>query len=111
MPTSAATGCLDRMGVNVVAGREVPVEALALDANSLGPGTFHHTNHRGRRVNILFRDGSVAAFGNRGDLFAIPAAAFADFATLPSAIDQVLTNADYAYRSPPAEAPALTDGR
>ena len=110
LPEHAATGQLDRMGINDVGGRQVPVEALALDANSLGPGTFHHTNHRGRRVNIMFRDASVRAFGNQGDRFAIPAEAFADFAQLPAAIDQILTNADYAYRGPPGDAPRITVG-
>ena len=107
LPDDASTGRLDRMGTNVIDGRPVPVEALALDANSLGPGAFHHTNHRGRTVNILFRDASVRAFGNRNGLFAIPADAFQDFARLPAAIDQVLTNADYAYRGPPGDAPRI----
>lgn len=111
LPEYAATGQLDRMGINDVGGRLVPVEALALDANSLGPGMFHHTNHRSRRVNIMFRDASVRAFGNQGDQFAIPAEAFADWAMIPGAIDQVLTNADYAYRGPPANAPSITVGR
>lgn len=110
LPDDAATGRLDRMGTNVINGKPVPVEALALDANSLGPGAFHHTNHRGRTVNILFRDASVRTFGNHNDLFAIPADAFQDFARLPGAIDQVLTNADYAYRGPPDDAPRAGTG-
>ncbi len=108
LPENAAAGKLDRLGSNLVAGRSVAVEALALDANSLGPGTFHHTNHRGRRVNIMFRDGSVRAFDNSEDVFAIPESAFIDFASLPATIDQILTRADYAYRGSPHDAPTIT---
>jgi prepilin-type N-terminal cleavage/methylation domain-containing protein len=111
LPVNAAQGKLDRLGENDVDGQLVPVEALALDANSLGPGDFHHTNHRGRRVNVMFRDGSVNGFENRADAFAISAKVFFDFAGLPTAIDQILTNADYAYRGAPANAPKITIGR
>lgn len=107
LPDDAAAGQLDRMGANVIAGRAVPVQALALDANSLGEGLFHHTNHLGRAANILFRDSSVRAFDNRKGSFAIPADAFNNLASLPTAIDQVLTNADYAYRGPPGNAPTI----
>ncbi len=110
LPANAATGHLDRLGFNTIASRRVPVEALALDTNSRGPGDLGHTNHRGRRVNILFRDGSVSGSNNRDDLFAIPASAFVDFSTLPTSIDQILTNADYAYRGPPSDAPRVASG-
>ncbi len=111
LPAAAAIGRLDRMGTNLIAGRRVPVDALALDANSLGPGTFHHTNHRGRMANILFRDASVLAFSNRGQPFAIPAVSFDDFARIPAAIDQVLTNADYSYRGLPENAPKIATSK
>lgn len=110
LPADAATGHLDRMGTNVIAGQAVAVEALALDANSLGEGLFHHTNHLGRAANILFRDSSVRAFDNRKGSFAIPADAFNNLASLPTAIDQILTNADYAYRGPPGDAPRVVTG-
>jgi len=110
LPADAATGRLDRMGSNVIGGQPVPVETLALDANSLGEGLFHHTNHLGRTANILFRDSSVRAFDNRRGLFAIPAAAFDNLANLPTALDQILTNADYAYRGPPGDAPHVATG-
>ena len=95
----AATGRLDRLGENHVGEYVVPVAALALDVNSLGPGSYYHTNHEAKRVNILYRDGSVLNFKNLDDCLAIPEAAFEAMATLPMAIDQVLTNADYSYQS------------
>ena len=98
LPACAADGRLDRMGVNVVAGRAVPVEALALDMNSLGAEPFRHTNHRAEQVNILFRDGSVTTHNDRRRAWAIPADAFPAYATTAAAIDQILTNADDAYR-------------
>ena len=108
LPPYAADGRLDQMGANDIGGRKVRVEALALDMNSLGPDEQHHTNHRGRFVNVLFRDSSVSTFRNEQELFAIPSAVFIDYTGLPSAIDQILTNADYAYRGPPSLAPRIT---
>jgi len=110
LPEHAAEGRLDRMGINDVGGRRVRVEAMALDTNSLGAGPFGHTNHRGRQVNILFRGGSVTMFGNSGDRFAIPADVFSpypQYAAVAAAIDQVLTNADYAYGGSPGDAPLI----
>ncbi|MHC4064248.1 MAG: type II secretion system protein [Planctomycetota bacterium] len=111
LPEGAGGGRLDRLGVNEIAGRTVPVEALALDTNSLGPERFRHTNHRALAVNIVFRDTSVRTFRNRDNLFAIPREAFANFALIPLAIDQILTNADYAYRGPPEHAPTIEVAR
>ena len=109
LPESASDGRLDRMGTNNIGGRRVAVETLALDTNSLGPGPFGHTNHRARAVNILFRDGSVGTFRNWGNLFAIRAEAFSPptYASISAAMDQILTNADYAYGGRPSEAPVL----
>jgi prepilin-type N-terminal cleavage/methylation domain-containing protein/prepilin-type processing-associated H-X9-DG protein len=107
LPDYAADGRLDRMGGNLIGGRAVRVEALALDTNSLGPGPFSHTNHRGREVNVLFRDGSVATFRDADHLFAIPAAAFPRYDAVAAALDQILTTADYAYQGPPSAAPVI----
>ncbi len=107
LPTFAADGRLDRMGTNHIGARRVRVEALALDTNSLGPGPFGHTNHRGRAVNILFRDGSVSTFSNLTNLFAIPAEVFPQYNAIAAAIDQILTNADFAYQGAPRLAPVI----
>jgi hypothetical protein len=50
----------------------------------------------------------VRKFQNEHDIFAIPASAFADFTRIPTAIDQLLISADYAYVGRPADAPRLT---
>ncbi|MBN2560110.1 MAG: type II secretion system protein [Phycisphaerae bacterium] len=107
LPEDACAGLLDRLGANRVDGQLVHVEALAMDANSLGPGDFYHTNHKARVVNVLFRDGSVAAFRNEDNVLAIPPEAFADFTQIPLALDQILTNADWAYRGAPSMAPRI----
>lgn len=103
LPFQARRGQLGELGANVINGRQIPVETLALDANSLGPGQFHHTNHRGQVVNILFRDGTVKLHRNEGNPYAIPTDAFSNPASIPTAIDQLLTNADCARsgESPP----------
>ena len=106
LPPESAAGLLDRLGANRIGDVLVRVEALALDTNSLGPEPFYHVNHDGQRANILFRDGSVRDLPSRGDALAIPAAAFADPAALPAAVDDLLTRADYAYVSGrPEQAP------
>jgi prepilin-type N-terminal cleavage/methylation domain-containing protein len=97
LPPEHAQGRLDLLGAHAFETTRVAVEALALDTNSLGPGSYYHTNHDGRRANILFRDGCVRDFANRDDCLAIPADAFANPLTIPLALDQLLTNADYAY--------------
>jgi prepilin-type N-terminal cleavage/methylation domain-containing protein len=109
LPECDSPGRIDYLGANVVDGQEVRVEALALDTNSLGPAAYglHHTNHRGKWVNIVFRDASVRSFRNTEDVLAIPAATFADMTRIPAAIDQLLTNADFAYQSTPSNAPEL----
>ncbi len=103
LPPDAAAGLLDRLGENVFddpTGRTaVRVEALALDAISLGPGVYRTISHGARWANVLFRDASVRAFRNRDDCLAIPERAFDDLARLPLAVDQLLTSADYAYAS------------
>jgi prepilin-type N-terminal cleavage/methylation domain-containing protein len=109
LPADAATGRLDRLGENVVGTHVVPVEALALDTNSLGRGSMWHANHGARVANVLFRDGSVRRFANRGDCLALPPAAFRSPLDVQAALDQLLTNADYAYRGgQPRAAPRIS---
>ncbi len=111
LPADAATGQLDRLGANKVRDVPIPVEALALDTNSLGPEPYHQVNHEGKEANVLFRDGSVREFHNASACLAVPESAFSNPALIPSAIDQLLTNADYAYRfGLPAQAPQIPPG-
>jgi prepilin-type N-terminal cleavage/methylation domain-containing protein len=100
-------GALSRLGSNRVNDVDVPVEALALDTNSLGRGAFRHTNHKAKRVNVLYRDRSVQQFPNIEDLFSIPAEAFLNPADIFLTLDQLLINADYGYRNDPTRAPQL----
>ncbi len=117
LPADMADGLLDRMGANEVDGVSIPVEALALDTNSLGPEALRafHTNHGGRAANVLFRDASVRRFASRDNCLAIPPEAFAGFPNMTgvmAGLDQLLTNADYAYRGGgPGEAPRLDSMR
>lgn len=111
LPSDAEKGLLERMGANRIGEVLVPVEALALDTNSLGPAPYFHTNHDARRANILFRDGCVRGFVNRANCLAIPGEAFANPVAIPGAIDQLLTSADYAYRTgQPQDAPRIGEG-
>ena len=100
-------GLLTNLGVNHVDGRRVAVEALALDTNSLGPGPFYHTNHRSRRVNVLYRDRSVQCFANEDGMFSIPSEIFANPMNIFVRLDQILINADFGYRQDPRGAPEL----
>jgi prepilin-type N-terminal cleavage/methylation domain-containing protein len=112
LPTEAAHGVLDQMGSHQVGAAVVRVEALALDTNSLGPGPYYQANHGARQANVLFRDGAVRNFGNVGNCLAIGGEAFADPAGLPAAMDQLLCNADYAYRTgAPEQAPHIDSPR
>lgn len=108
LPADAATGLLDRLGANPVADVQIPVEALALDTISLGTDPYWHTNHRGRSANILFRDAAVRRYDNRAGCLALAGAVFPNPVAILAALDQLLTNADYAYRGGhPADAPPL----
>ena len=108
LPPESAAGVLDSLGSNRVGDILVRVETLALDTNSLGPAPYLHTNHAAQQVNVLSRDGSVRRYRNRDACLALPASAFANPATIPTAVDQLLTNADYAYATgAPAAAPRL----
>ncbi|MBI5863708.1 MAG: hypothetical protein HZB38_04220, partial [Planctomycetes bacterium] len=111
LPPEAADGKLDRMGANLVGDVPVPVEALALDTNSLGPDPYYQVNHDALMANVLFRDASVRKFQQAAEYLAIPEAAFSNPMLIPGAIDQLLTNADYAYHAgSPAQAPRITPG-
>lgn len=112
LPEGAERGVLDDLGVNRVDDVDVRVETLALDTNSLGPEPYyHHTNHRAKQANVLYRDASVARRKNRDNALALPPEAFAGLpnpAGMTEGLDQLLTNTDYAYRAgPPHEAPRL----
>jgi len=97
LPAEAARGLLDRLGSNRFGDVLIRVETLALDTNSLGPGPYRHTNHGARWTNVLSRDGAVRRYANRANCLAIPPETFANPALIPLALDQLLTNADYAY--------------
>ncbi|MCZ6655536.1 MAG: prepilin-type N-terminal cleavage/methylation domain-containing protein [Planctomycetota bacterium] len=82
------------------------VHALALDSNSLGTAEAGHLNHNGKKVNVLYKDGSVQPFDNEKQETAdgkppwasIPSSAFA---TAPAgilyALDRIFVAADYSY--------------
>lgn len=97
LPPTARRGALDRLGANRVGQIDVRVEALAMDMNSLGAGDYRHVNHDAEHVNVLFRDASVRSFRNVDNCLAIPGEAYANPISIPLVIDQMLTNADYAY--------------
>ena len=106
LPDEHARGLLDQMGANRVGEQDVSVEALAFDTNSLGPGAYHHTNHGAQVANVLFRDASVRRFVNRDDCVALPESAFDPPSNILAALDQLLTNVDYAYATGhPEQAP------
>lgn len=108
LPPDHCHGILDQMGANEMDEQLIRVEALALDTNSLGPGPYFHTNHDGRVVNVLFRDAAVRRYTNRDECLAISADAFGDPLGMFFALDQLLTNADFAYHhGDPADAPRL----
>ena len=100
-----ARGLISRLGVNVVGGVNVSVEALAFDTNSLGPGVFRRTNHGAKKANVLYRDRSVHTFSNRQGTFTIPRETFASPMNIFVRLDQLLVNADYGYRHDPVNAP------
>lgn len=100
-------GKLSNLGANVVDDVQIPVEALALDTNSLGPGPFRHTNHRAKKVNVLYRDRSVQTFPNKLGTFSIPPETFESPEKIFTRLDQILLNADYGYRQDPESAPQI----
>ena len=109
LPPARQYGALSNLGANVVDEVKVPVEALAMDTNSLGPGPLRHTNHGAKKVNVLYRDRSVKTFSNRDGPFSIPPETYESFENIFIRLDQIFVNADYAYRHDPATAPQLPE--
>ena len=109
LPVTGRRGKLSNLGVNLVEEVKVPVEALALDTNSLGPGPYRHTNHKAKKVNVLYRDRAVKTFGNQWGTFSIQAEVFKQPANIFTRLDQILINADYGYRHDPVDAPEIED--
>lgn len=108
LPPECARGVLDTLGANRVDQVLIPVEALALDANTLGSPPLRRTNHGALVVNILYRDGAVRRFANRDNCLALTEQAFSDPQSILNALDQLLTDADYSYRGgAPAQTPRL----
>ncbi len=86
---------LDDPGVN---GEGLPARAWAMDVNSLGDGPARHVNHDGKRVHVLYGDGSVAGFDNREQTFTIRGEDFIDYpARIGDRLDAILRAADRAY--------------
>lgn len=110
LPADGKHGILSKLGANIVGDVKVPVEALALDTNSLGPGPLRHTNHGARKVNVLYRDRSVQTFSNREGTFSILPESYESFESIFARLDQILINADYGYRRSPDDAPQINDG-
>jgi hypothetical protein len=110
LPGPRNLGVLSDLGTNEIGGFKVRVEALAMDTNSLGPGSFRHTNHKTLRVNVLYRDGAVQTFDNKAGTFSIPEETFFSPLDIFTRLDQILVNADYAYHSSPEHAPQIEAG-
>jgi len=100
---------LSNLGENRIGRVKVPVEALALDTNSLGPGPYWHTNHEAKKVNILFVDRSVRVFSNKEGTFSIPPETFQSPMDIFTRLDQIFINADYSFRHDPTNAPKIAD--
>ncbi len=109
LPLFGKRGILSGLGANVVGEVKVPVEALALDTNSLGPGPFRHTNHNAGKANVLYRDRSAHTFSNKEGTFTIPAESFKSPEEIFARLDQILVNADYGYRHDPDSAPQIEE--
>ncbi|MBU0641555.1 MAG: DUF1559 domain-containing protein [Planctomycetes bacterium] len=83
-----------------------PARALALDANSLGPGDLHRTNHEAETVNILYLEGHVLTHANREDVFSIREQDYYGFpGTIEQRLNEILFAADYAERDDPTKTP------
>ncbi len=109
LPSIGRRGKLSRLGENTIGEVKVPVEALALDTNSLGPDPFWHTNHKARKANVLYKDRSVRTFSNEEGTLSIPAETFQSPLNIFSRLDQILINADHGYRHEPGDAPRIEE--
>lgn len=111
LPPMMNQGRLSDIAYNVIETDEGPqrvrVEALAFDTNSLGKGQYRHTNHKAKRVNVLYRDRSVQAFRNDEDTFSILRETFENPMNILTRLDQIIINADYGYGNSPDRAPQL----
>lgn len=96
---------LDDLGQNELG---FPARAIALDANSLGEDALRRTNHDGRRVNVMFRDGHVERESNATDVFSIRGPDYYGFPTsIERRLNEIIVAADYAEREDPANTPPL----
>lgn len=113
LPAGHEAGNIDNLGYHEVPDGDgtarIRVEALAVDANSFGKDpTFYRTNHKGKEVNVVYVDGSVAKFLVEDDrTLGLPAEAFPPGFSIKTHIDQLLSNADYSYITHPRDAPTL----
>ncbi len=95
-------GRIENLGRNSANGKAV---ALAMDTNSVVTfdPAYHRTNHKGRRVNVLYLDASVLSFNNEKntfsfrdqDFFAPPPSP--DVSALDARRDEILQAADAGY--------------
>jgi prepilin-type N-terminal cleavage/methylation domain-containing protein/prepilin-type processing-associated H-X9-DG protein len=98
---------LDYLGTNDLG---LEARALALDANSRGPGELARSNHAGREVNILYRDGHAETFENRQQVFSIREQDYADFpGSVERRLNEILVAADFAESGDPTDTPPLPE--
>ena len=86
-------GRIDDLGRNSAGERP---RALALDMNSVVTAfpEWQRTNHRARRVNVLFLDASVLSFSNEKHPFSLRDQ---DLMNMPARLDEILQAADRGY--------------
>jgi len=97
---------LDNLGLNELM---LPARALAMDVNSLAGGELNRTNHEGRQVNVLFRDGHVQTFSNRQTVFTLREEDYFGFPdSVEERLNQIVVGADWAENGgDPATMPPL----
>jgi hypothetical protein len=94
---------LDALGVDAIG---IEAEALATDINSYG--FVHRTNHRGRKVNILYRGGHVMTVSNREHPFSLRAQDYAAYPTsIDRRLDEIVCAMDFAELGDPRQTPPL----
>jgi len=107
LPPIGKKGVLSNLGANEVGDMRIPVQALALDTNSLGPDPYRHTNHNAKKANVLYIDRSVQTFSNKRGAFTIPQETFENPLDIFTRLDQILLNADFGYQRNPDETPMI----
>ncbi len=87
-------GRIDDLGRNSTGGR---ARALALDMNSVVTAfpEWQRTNHRARRVNVLYLDASALSFSNEKHPFSLRDQ---DLMDMPARLDEILQAADRGYQ-------------